>query len=197
MTKCKLTTTGNMFLNFLCIIIIGMLIICVYDLIVYEPNLSNAIFTANSKYADVVFTADSSAKQIKIDVHYKNLTGVSAIHIHVSNNGMPGPVLAWLATSDAWTNGVAQNVQGANGDCCTLLNPQCTLVAPSSTPHVSSLSNTKRTFIVSKPNNNCEWLTKGTLLDIHGPNFQQKINGKLTKGVPGMDIIAQSTFVRV
>ena len=118
-------------------------------------------------------------------------------NIHVNNNGMPGPVLAWLATSGAWTNGVAQNVQGANGDCCTLLNPQCTLVAPPSTPHVSSLSNTKRTFIVSKPNNNCEWLTKGTLLDIHGPNFQQKINGKLTKGVPGMDIIAQSTFVRV
>ena len=197
MTKYKLTTTGNMVLNLLFIIIIGMLIICVYDLLVYEPNLSNATFTASSKYADVVFTPDSSGKKIKIDVHYKNLTGVSAIHIHVNHNGMPGPVLAWLATSNAWTNGVAQNVQGANGTCCTKLNPQCTLVAPPSTPHVSSLSNTKKTFIVSKPNNNCEWLSKGTLLDIHGPNFQQKIKGKLTKGTPGMDIIAQSTFVRV
>jgi len=197
MAKYKLTTPGNLFLNFLCIVIIGMLIICVYDLIVYEPNLSNSTFNATSKYADVVFTTDSSGNKIKIDVHYKNLTGVSAIHIHVNHNGMPGPILAWLATSDAWTNGVAQNVQGANGDCCTQSNPKCTLVAPPSTPHVSSLSNTKKTFIVTKPNNACEWLSKGTLLDIHGPNFQQKINGKLTKGVPGMDLISQSTFVRV
>ena len=184
-------------INILSIIVIGMLIICVYDLIVYEPDLSNSAFSATSKYADVEFTTNSLGNEMNIVVQYKDLEGVSAIHIHENNNGTAGPIIAWLATSEAWQNGVAQNKPQSNGNCCTSTNPECSLIAPSYTPRVSTLSNKKRSFIVKKPNKSCTWLSGGALLVVHGPKFQQTIRGILTKGKPGLDVISLTTFIRL
>lgn len=60
--------------------------------------------------------------------------------------------------------------------------------------------NSERTFVIYNENKSpgkCPWIKNGTLLDIHGFNFQQRINGKLTSGKPGADIIYQSEFMNV
>ena len=155
----------------------------------------NKKFKSTSKFADVEFTTSQDAQTIYITVNYKDLTGVSAIHIHTNNNGMPGPILAWLGTSHEWQHGVAQNTPGSNAPCCTEDNPLCTLAAPKSTPYVNSLSNTTRTFTVTnKTCKGCPWIENGTLLDVHGFNFQKVLNGQLTTEKPGADMISNTLF---
>lgn len=192
----KSTKASPIWLTILLWMVVVIFIICIYDFFIYEPNLSNSTFSATSQYADVTFTTNSTADEMKIKVKYKTLDGVSAIHIHVNESGSPGPILAWLGTSLEWQNGVAQNVKGSNGNCCIDGN-SCSLVAPLGTPIISNLANTTHTFIVKKPKSeNCPWIKQGALLDVHGPNFQKKVNGQLTKERPGLDLISNSPFIR-
>lgn len=136
-------------------------------------------------------------------VKYKNLEGVSALHIHVNKNGSPGPVLAWLGTTKEWQRGVAQTAKNGNAPCCTKNNPNCTLASPENigTPYIQEIMvNTEKTFVVYNDcgkSGKCPWIKNGTLLDIHGFNFQQKIDGQLTDGKPGADIIYQSKFNQI
>ena len=157
-------------------------------------------FSASTPYADVVFFGNNS--RMYINIKYKNLSGVSAIHIHVNNKGKPGPVLAWMGTTIQWQRGVAQTNPNGNSPCCTINNPQCILASPPNigTPYLSSqLENTEKTFVFLNEyvNGGCPWINNGTLLDIHGFNFQENINGKLTDKKPGADIIYQSEFVQI
>ena len=157
-------------------------------------------FSASSPYADVVFFGNNS--RMYINIKYKNLSGVSAIHIHVNNKGKPGPVLAWMGTTIQWQRGVAQTNPNGNSPCCTKNNPLCILASPPNigTPYLSShLENTEKTFVFYNEyvNGSCPWINNGTLLDIHGFNFQENINGKLTDKKPGADIIYQSEFVQI
>ena len=155
-------------------------------------------YSATSPYADVTFRANDQV--MYVNVKYKNLNGVSAIHIHVNNNGSPGPILAWLGTTNEWQNGVAQNSLNGNAPCSTKSNPNSILASPTNigTPYLNELTeNSERTFVIYNENSSpgkCPWIQNGTLLDIHGFNFQQKINGKLTSGKPGADMIYQSVF---
>jgi hypothetical protein len=157
-------------------------------------------FSATSPYADVVFMGNDSV--MYINVKYKKLSGVSALHIHVNNKGSPGPVLAWLGTTIQWQRGVAQTAHGANSPCCTKTNPMCILASPPNigTPYLSSqLENTEKTFVFYNEfvGIGCPWINNGTLLDIHGFNFQENIDGKLTDKKPGPDIIFQSEFLQI
>ena len=113
---------------FLAIIVIAILFLVYYY---FESNKSIGsitgskfqIFSVTAKCADVTFKANDDV--MYVNIKYKDLTGLSAIHIHVSNNGMPGPILAWLGTSEAWQRGVAQNTPGSNSPCCSKNNPKC------------------------------------------------------------------------
>jgi hypothetical protein len=158
-------------------------------------SYANKTFYSSCKYADVEFTTSEDGDTIFINVNYKDLTGVSAIHIHTNNHGSPGPILAWLGTSNEWQHGVAQNTPGSNMPCCSANNKLCTLAAPNSTPYISNLSNTVHTFTVTNAKcKDCPWLENGTFLDVHGFNFQQVVNGKLTNEKPGADIISNTLF---
>jgi hypothetical protein len=162
----------------------------------YDGNVFREYY-ASSPYADVKFRANDSV--MYVSVTYKNLSGVSAIHIHTNNKGSPGPVLAWLGTTEEWQRGVAQTTAKANSPCCIKQNTNCSLAAPSklNIPYLTNIkTNTQKSFVYFNNNgNSCDWIRNGTLLDVHGFNFQQKINGKLTSGKPGADIIYQSNFV--
>jgi hypothetical protein len=163
-------------------------------------TLGNKTFKSSSKYADVEFTTSEDAKTIYVKVQYKDLTGVSAIHIHVNNNGKPGPILAWLGTTNEWQLGVAQNTPGSNAPCCSKYNRLCTLAAPESTPKINNLSNSVMEFTFRNYCCNgtaCPWIENGTLLDVHGFNFKKVINGKLTSEPAGADIISNTAFTLV
>jgi hypothetical protein len=159
-------------------------------------SLGNKTFKASSKYADVSFKTSPDGQSINITANYKDLTGVSAVHIHNNNNGAPGQIIAWLGTSDEWQSGVVQNTPGKNSPCCTGGDPLAKLAAPSGTPNIITLSNSMMTFDVtnSQCNTKCPWIKNGTFLVIHGFNFQRVKNGELTGGKPGIDVIDHIAF---
>jgi hypothetical protein len=157
-------------------------------------------YSATSPYADVTFKGND--KVLYVTVKYKNLKGVSALHIHVNKNGSPGPVLAWLGTTKEWQRGVAQTAKNGNAPCCTKNNPDCILASPENigTPYLTEImTNTERTFVIHNEcgkSGKCPWIKNGTLLDIHGFNFQENIDGQLTDKKPGADIIYQAKFIQ-
>uniref|UniRef100_A0A6C0KQS5 Uncharacterized protein n=1 Tax=viral metagenome TaxID=1070528 RepID=A0A6C0KQS5_9ZZZZ len=157
---------------------------------------SKKTLKATSKYLDVTFTTNSNGQSINIHANYKDLHGVSAIHIHTNNNGSPGQIIAWLGTSEQWQQGVFQNTPGKNSPCCNKNNSLCTLAAPNDTPNILNLSNSKKTFNVKNKscNKSCPWIQKGTFLVIHGFNFQRVENGELTNELPGIDVIKYIAF---
>ena len=162
-----------------------------------NTSLGKKSFNASSKYVDVSFTTNSDRQSINIAARYKDLNGVSAIHIHINNNGSPGPIIAWLGTTEEWQQGVIQNTPGKNSPCCNNNNPLCTLAAPKGTPKIMNLSNSKKYFNVknNSSNKSCPWIKNGTFLVIHGFNFQKVENGELTKENPGLDVIAAIPFL--
>ena len=160
-------------------------------------SLGKKSFNASSKYVDVSFSKNSDGQLINISAKYKDLKGVSAIHIHVNNNGSPGPIIAWLGTTEEWQQGVIQNTPGKNSPCCNYNNPLCTLAAPKGTPKIMNLSKSKKYFNIENNscNKSCPWIKNGTFLVIHGFNFQKVENGELTKENPGLDVIAAIPFL--
>jgi hypothetical protein len=156
-------------------------------------------YTSHNKYADVVFKANN--KVMYVTIKYKNLAGISAIHIHANNKGSPGPILAWLGTTQEWQNGVKQNTLGTNLPCCTKNNPKCLLIAPNGTPFLSKkMEGIEQSFIfykkcgTSKCKSDCMWIKNGSFLVVHGFKFQQLEDGVLTKGTPGLDVIEFTPF---
>lgn len=199
---------GNLnYMLFLSIVVLVILYIVYYFLGSNKSgfNVSNndfQMFSVSGDCADVSFKANDTV--MYINIKYKNLSGVSAIHIHVNDNGMPGPILAWLGTSEAWQRGVAQNTPGSNSPCCTKNNPKCNLVAPAGTPFLTKdMEGTERDFVFYKQcgTTKCKaklpWISQGTLLDSHGYNFQQMINGVLTSQPPGADMLENLLFTPV
>jgi len=156
-------------------------------------------YVAKSKYATVSYTMDSRSDAIRIHAKFGKLTGVSAIHIHTNNNGKPGPIIAWLATTSEWKSGVLQNTPGKNAPCCGPNNPMCSLAGPAnSTPLIQSVANTEMDYVVKnefcKSKSACPWINNGTILVIHGFNFQRVANGCLTNGPVGIDALQAIPF---
>jgi hypothetical protein len=167
-----------------------------YDILNNSMSLDNKTFKASSKYADVSFKTSDDGQTIHIIADYKDLKGVSAIHIHNNDNGSPGQIIAWLGTSDEWQTGVVQNTPGKNSPCCTAGDPLAKLAAPNGTPKIITLSNSMMTYDVtnSQCNKKCPWIKNGTFLVVHGFNFQRIKNGELTSGKPGIDVIYHTPF---
>lgn len=195
----------NQKMIFCVLILIVFIILCVCLYRNYKQNrvytFQNKVFKeyyAQSPYADVKCKANDFV--MYITVKYKNLNGVSAMHIHVNNNGTPGPVLAWLGTTIEWQRGVAQTAVNGNAPCSSKKNPKSVLASPNNigTPYLNERMNySEKTFVFHNENTNpskCPWIQNGFLLDVHGFNFQQKINGKLTSGKPSADVIFQDEF---
>lgn len=158
---------------------------------------------ARAKHVTVSYTMDSSADSISIHAKFGDLTGVSAIHIHTNNNGKPGPIIAWLATTSEWKSGVLQNTPGKNAPCCGPNNPMCCLAGPAdSTPLVKTVANTEMDYVVKNEfckastaaANKCPWINNGTILVIHGLNFQRVANGCITDGPVGIDVLQAIPF---
>uniref|UniRef100_A0A6C0B9I6 CHRD domain-containing protein n=1 Tax=viral metagenome TaxID=1070528 RepID=A0A6C0B9I6_9ZZZZ len=193
-------------INYIAVIIFfAVLLIVIYFLYssfvkpeFYYNNMEFKNYSASSPYADVTFRGND--RIMYVNVKYKNLSNVSAIHIHADNNGSPGPILAWLGTTEDWQRGVKQTTKNSNAPCCSKNNPKCLLASPDhiGTPYLSTLmENSEKTFVFrndSKSPGKCPWIKHGAMLVVHGFNFQQNINGKLTSGKPGLDIILKSVF---
>jgi hypothetical protein len=182
-------------------ILLVLCIICLLQYLLFNKskqsfkNIKNSTFEASTKYADVNFKTSNDEQTLFITVNYKDLSDVSALHIHTNKNGSPGPIIAWLGTSNQWQHGVAQNKTGKNSPCCGVNNPLCKLAAPFGTPHVQDLSNSVRTFTVTNSSgSHCPWIENGTMLVVHGYNFQTVVDGKLTNKKPGIDPIAHVKF---
>jgi hypothetical protein len=156
-------------------------------------------YVAKSKYVAVSYAADSSADAIRIHAKFGDLTGVSAIHIHTNDNGKPGPIIAWLATTSEWKSGVFQNTPGNNAPCCGPNNPMCCLAGPTdSTPLIQSVANTEMDYVVRndfcKAKSMCPWINNGTILVVHGFKFQRVENGCLTDAPAGIDPLQAIPF---
>jgi len=156
---------------------------------------------ARAKHVTVSYTMDSSADSIRIHAKFGDLTGVSAIHIHINNNGKPGPIIAWLATTSEWKSGVFQNTPGKNAPCCGSNNPMCCLAGPAGpTPLVQRVANTEMDYVVkndfckASTANKCPWINNGTILVVHGFNFQRVENGCLTDAPAGIDPLQAIPF---
>jgi hypothetical protein len=166
-----------------------------------NSNEKLQIYTSQNKYADVTFKANNNVMYVTIK--YKDLAGVSAIHIHANENGSPGPILGWLGTTQQWQDGVKQNTPGTNSPCCTKNNPKCILTAPNGTPFLSvEMEKMEKTFTfykkcgTQKCKSECMWIKNGSFLVVHGFNFQQVVDGNLTNGKPGLDIIEHTPFTQ-
>jgi len=156
-------------------------------------------YKSQNKYAHVKFKANNNVMYVTVD--YKNLEGVSAIHIHANVNGSPGPILGWLGTTQQWQDGVKQNTPDTNAPCCIKNNPKCSLTAPIGIPLLSvEMEKTQKTFTfykkcgTQKCKSECMWIKNGSFLVVHGFKFQQLVDGVLTKGKPGLDVIEFTPF---
>ena len=125
---------------------------------------------------------------------------ISAVHIHVNSNGSPGPIIAWLSTTDEWMSGITQNTPLENYPCPNYSNngkEMFTLTAPKGTKLVKEIVNKKTQYIVKKPScGSCPWISNGTMLVVHGKKFQQIRGCDLIGTEPGLDIIESTMFVQ-
>jgi len=155
-------------------------------------------YEASNQYADVVFYTNSTSQQfLFIEVNIKNAEGVSAVHIHINNNGSSGPIIAWLATTPEWEHGILQNTPLTNYPCTGNGFPMATLISPTGTPNINEIVNKKKRFIVEKPAcSECAWISTGTRLDIHGKKFQQLYCCELVGETPGLDMLVSTAFVQ-
>jgi hypothetical protein len=75
----------------------------------------------------------------------------------------------------------------------------CSLAGPAnSTPLIQSVANTEMDYVVKnefcKSKSACPWINNGTILVIHGFNFQRVANGCLTNGPVGIDALQAIPF---
>ena len=157
------------------------------------------VYVAKSKYATVRYSVKPGSDAIRIHAKFGNLTGVSAMHIHINDNGKPGPIIAWLVTTNEWNSGVLQNTPGKNAPCCAPHNPMCSLAGPAnSTPLVKNVANAEMNYVVKnefcKSKSACPWINNGTILVVHGFNFQRVENGCLTDAPAGIDPLQAIPF---
>jgi hypothetical protein len=134
-------------------------------------------FFAKTPYVDVEWTI--SKNKIFGNAIFKDLSNVSAIHIHSNLTNMP--ILVWLATSREWENGVAQATPLNNSPCCFVnYNNKCSLTAPYNVPNTKYSSFTNFNFCVELNACNpqeCDWKTVDFLVNVHGYDFGRVDNG--------------------
>ena len=185
-----------------------------FELALKTPNA--AVFEAQSPYVDVTFfTVPQAPNTLYIRATFRDLSTVSAAHIHTNYQGASGPIIVWLATSPEWQHGVLQNTPLTNSTpsyACCFVYPKarelgcraapsdappdtCTLVAPTGTPDVSRVGRTTVYYVA--PKNVCEacpWINDDTFLDVHGKNFQQIYGCRVVGTSPGLDMLASVPF---
>ena len=184
-----------------------------FELALKTPNAS--VFQAQSPYVDVTFIAVPQTPTLYIRATFRNLSTVSAAHIHTNYQGASGPIIAWLATSPEWQHGVLQNTPLTNSTpsyaCCVVApkatglgcraapsaapSDMCTLAAPPGTPDVSGLGGKNVYYVIQKNVcDSCPWVSDGTFLDVHGKNFQQIYGCRVVGTTPGLDMLASVPF---
>lgn len=120
---------------------------------------------------------------------------IGAIHLHKNKEGVPGPIIQWLATTPEWEHGVAQNTPLSNSPCCS--NRMCTLNAPHGTPCVRNMIGYTIEFDYPFLSCDCQGLDcdisenfSENFLVVYGKNFQQVKNGCPTSVQPGLDLLS-------
>jgi len=166
-------------------------------------NLRRVVYSADTPYAYCEYYENERRDTMFVAVRFRdNLRGVSAMHIHSSQD--PNPVLVWLLTSNKWESGVAQTSFQSNAPCCS--NHLCNLQSPSddTVPYVEDIDFEKTYhFTVRIPLVNCSsatpcpWTSQGTSLNVHGIDFQSYDTCVMSKGQPGADMIFTQVFVPI
>jgi len=162
------------------------------------------VYIAENEYASCEFSIEED-DTLLIRCIFHSIDGVSAIHIHSA--APPNPILAWLATSVQWENGVAQTSFQSNLPCCSNVNGLCNLQAPAGTPLVDEIElDVIYEYRVQRPVEFCistsvaplcPWTSKGTLLNVHGTNFLYYNNncGQVPEGaIAGTDLLISTEF---
>ena len=152
-------------------------------------------YIAKNQYVECIYYEIEQV--LYINVKFLSVEGVSAMHIHSAQS--PNPILVWLLTSKEWQNGVVQTSFSSNSPCCS--NQQCNVVAPIDIPTIETVKLNKiYQMIVSPPLNcvkdqiPCPWTSQGTLLNVHGNQFQFYDRCRISDGMPGVDLISSTTF---
>ena len=143
-------------------------------------------YASSSNGISVVFTFTDN-NTVEGIIQFPNHTELSAAHIHKNVDGKPGPILIWLATSDEWEAGVAQQTPLANSPCCANAfngNPNCTANAPPGTYNLNKVAGMTLPFKTNLNINSCNYGNCSplddfdlNLLNVHGKNFQYIQNG--------------------
>jgi len=193
---------NNIYLSLFFILITVFLIFLLFKIIFSNKKIemftnSEPSYGANSKYVKATYRVNNDG--ITINASFGNLEKVSAIHIHANDNGKPGPIIAWLATTNEWQSGVTQNTPGKNAPCCSKQNKFCSLAAPDNTPTIKNVMNDSMSYVVSKEfcKKDCPWINNGTFLVVHGYDFQKVTNSCITNEKPGIDVIDAVPFAKI
>lgn len=164
-----------------------------------ESNYSK--FQASNEYASATYYTNINNPEVLFIECTMKKEDISAVHIHVNSNGSPGPIIAWLSTTDEWMSGITQNTPLVNYPCPNNSNngkEMYTLIPPTGTKLVKEMINTNTEYIVKKPScGSCPWISNGTMLVVHGKKFQQVRGCELIGSAPGGDVITFTSFVQV
>lgn len=169
----------------------------------FENNSDYTTYFAKASNVEVTYYVNTSNPEyLYIKAKFGNVSDLSGIHIHTNDDGMSGPILAWLGTSIEWNSGITQNTPLTNYPCCSgdcqTNNNMCLLTSPTGTPYTSELSfSTKKYIVKQSVCKNCPWISGGTRLDTHGKKFQQYINCKIIGDTPGIDMLESILFETV
>jgi len=171
-----------------------------FDESVFENNPEYTAYIANTSSVKVIFYVNNMNPEfLYVKAIFGNVQDLSGIHIHTNNDGMSGPILAWLGTSIEWNSGITQNTPLTNYPCCNEScqngNNMCLLTSPTGTPFTNKLSFSTVKYIIKRNVcESCPWISGGTRLDTHGKNFQQYINCKIIGDTPGIDMLESVLF---
>lgn len=155
-------------------------------------------YSSKSKYVDLVW--DVYDNKICGYAYFKDLSEVSAIHIHSNLPTMP--ILVWIASSQEWENGVAQATPLSNAPCCFIrkgddLQTLCSLKSPYHVPNTKFSSFTSSSFCVElEPclSKDCDWKKNDFVINVHGYNFASVGKSGCPDSLkPGADVISSET----
>jgi cytoskeletal protein RodZ len=147
---------------------------------------------ASNKWATAVYSKDGSNYKATVSFA-KDLSEVSAIHIHEQAKGTVGPIISWLGTTSEWNNQAQHSKASVNSPCCK--DTACNIVSPKGTMDISALAGNTLQFNIPDPSITstvCDAMGKlkdsNAYLVVHGKNF--------TDGNKWLDILEATKFTK-
>ncbi len=150
--------------------IVGITICAIYFLVRREGMKVTA--SAKLPYASATYSKHGNTYKAQVSFA-RNLSMVSAVHIHREMNGTIGPIIAWLGTTPEWQDEPHHIANNTNTPCCK--DAPCNLIAPPGTPDIDSLASTTIDVTIPYGHVDCDadahLADKDVYLVVHGKNF--------------------------